>query len=78
MCPNAYRCKNKRHIHKQSLGTQELTEAENYSIPVATMLATALCLAMVDADEQREAWGDVAPTEDEGAVKSEVWILLDS
>ena len=42
------------------------------------MLATALCLAMVDADEQREAWGDVAPTEDEGAVKSEVWILLDS
>ena len=45
-CPNVYRCKKDRHAHKQSLGTQELTEAENYSIPVATMLADALCLAM--------------------------------
>ena len=29
------------------------------------MLATSLCLAMVDADEQREAWEDVAPAEEE-------------
>ena len=44
------------------------------------MLATSLCLAMVDTDEQREAWGDVAPAEDEdmeSTVDTEDEVCLD-
>ena len=41
----------------------DLKEAENYSVPVATMLARAICLAIVVCEESGEEDGEVKEEE---------------
>ena len=54
--------KKHKHAHREVLGSQkELSEAEQYSALVATMLARATCCSFAEEDELGEV--EAAPSE---------------